>query len=128
MQGKPTPEHQACAIMDQCQFINQFTATYTHRLYCEGESLRLFIQSLFPIGCLVGMFLLPFVSDCLGRKPALIIGLGLGQTGAGVLLLGLHLHIISLVIAGQLLSGIFASGCSILTYVVTEETCTDSQR
>ena len=117
--GKPTVEHEACQKIEQCTITNQFTATYTHKLICEQESSRLQIQSVFAMGCLIGLFCLPMMSDWKGRKFSLTLGLLLDIFGTGVLLMGLKTNNYYLMVLGHLAIGIFAAGCSILTYVVS---------
>ena len=75
--GVETSEAVACKKISQCEITNKFTATYSHKLYCGGQDERVMIQSSFPAGCLVGMFILPWISDKYGRRFAMLLGQGI---------------------------------------------------
>lgn len=117
--GVPTPESKACRHPSRCSVTNKFTATYSHGLYCERAESRVLIQSLFPIGCLLGMFLLPFLADKFGRRPSFLLGLGIEILGVCALLGGLLGGNLLGVYIGQVLIGFFAAGCSIITFVIS---------
>ena len=46
-----------------------------YNLTCEGQNIKGYIGSCFSIGCFVGSFILPVLSDQVGRKPMFILGL-----------------------------------------------------
>ena len=74
------------------------------------------------------MFLLPWISDKYGRRFAFLLGLFLELCGIITLLLGLFQNSLIEMYAGQFLLGIFASGCSVLSYVISSEITTGKLR
>ena len=126
--GKPAVEHEACPHLKECIFTNDFTATYAEGLYCEHEEARLLIQSVFPFGCFIGLLFLPLLGEWAGRRPALLTGIILEIVGILILLAGLNHHDNILIALGHFVIGIFAAGCSVVTYVVSSDICTDAGR
>jgi MFS family permease len=67
-------------------------------LYCEQESNRNFIQSIFTIGAFIGLILINMISDTKGRKISL--GVSLLSINIGVLSNYLNLFFIAILIGG----------------------------
>lgn len=65
------------------------------------------------------MFGLPALSDAKGRKFSILTAFYLQIIGISVMVLGIYQDIPFLMIFGQLLTGIYASGMVILSYVIT---------
>lgn len=61
-------ENYACMNLDTCQYENSFTATFAAGLYCSNRYMRMMIQSVFAIGCVIGMLVMPIICDIQGRK------------------------------------------------------------
>jgi MFS family permease len=74
------------------------------------------------------MFGLPALSDAKGRKFSILVAFVLQIVGISLMILGIYQDISVLMIFGQLLTGIYASGILILTYIVTGEFCSNSTR
>ena len=51
------------------------------KLYCENEWARDLIQSIFGIGCIIGLFVMNLVSDTKSRKLAVMLCLSITFIG-----------------------------------------------
>lgn len=76
------------------------------------------MQSIYAIGALIGMFGVPALADIVGRKLSFLIAYALQILGVGFLIAGVYANITGLMLVGQLLTGIFAAGLVVLTYIL----------
>lgn len=60
---------------------NEFTLTADMGLYCDMESARVLIQSIFPIGSFIGLIVVNLLSDTRGRKFAFQLTLSICLVG-----------------------------------------------
>ena len=59
------------------------------------------------------------LSNIIGKKKSLIVGLILGIIGTISLIIGIEAKITVLMLFGQILCGLFSAGAAILTYIMT---------
>lgn len=52
---------------------SDYTITAALELYCDRQSMRNLIQSVYALGAIFGLLLVNYISDTRGRKIALII-------------------------------------------------------
>jgi MFS family permease len=88
-------ESVACGIIDQCidskhhdSSDSQFTIVGELKLYCDKQVDRGVIQAIFSAGSVVGMLVVNYISDKMGRRIALIIVQIAGIIGFG----GINFH------------------------------------
>lgn len=126
--GVEATEIEACRDIGQCDVTNNFTATYYVGLYCQKMNIRSALQSIYAIGALIGMFGVPALADVMGRKFSFMSAFVLQLIGISMLIAGVYENIVWLMLFGQLLTGIFAAGVVVLTYLIVGELCSDKTR
>ena len=87
--GKPTPEQEACSILNQCQITNNYTAIIQTGLYCENEDFRSVIKSIFTFGVIAGMLTIVPFGDFVGKRITMIVSIGLHVLGTFMTILGI---------------------------------------
>jgi MFS family permease len=83
---------------------------------------------MFAFGALAGMYALPFLADLLGRRPTINIAFVIQVFGIGMLIVGIYRDAFILMTVGHFLTGLFASGLTIISFVYTSEVCGDKMR
>jgi MFS family permease len=83
---------------------------------------------MFAFGALVGMYGLTAVADVLGRRAAINISLLIQFIAGCALISGIYINIIFLMMFGHFLSGVFASGLTIISFVYSGEICGNKMR
>jgi MFS family permease len=111
-----------------CKVINNFTATYYDKLFCERKIDRTNIQAMFAFGGLVGMFGLPALADVMGRRLAINASLVVQFASSGLLIGGIYMDVLMMMMVGHFLAGVYAGGLLIITFVYTGEVCNDRMR
>lgn len=67
-EGVKSTEAYSCSNLDKCEYRNNFTGTFFAGLYCENRNARMTLQTIFAAGCILGVFLMPMISDLKGKK------------------------------------------------------------
>ena len=67
-----------------------FSLTAQMKLFCEFKSARIAIQSIFPIGSIIGLILINLLSDTKGRKVAIQVTFLISIVGILCKLIGLY--------------------------------------
>jgi hypothetical protein len=89
--GVKSTEAYSCANLDKCEYKNNFTGTFRAGLYCENRDARMTLQTLVGLGCILGVFTMPLISDSRGKRIALGLSLLAILIGALLILLGIQL-------------------------------------
>ena len=126
--GVSSTEEEACEHFDECQVTNDFTAAYKNDLFCDKELIRSTIQSVFGLGYIIGKICFPLVADIIGRRKSILIAILFGIIAMSSLLLGIEYGSETLMMAGQLIAGIFGSGIATLAFIYVCDFCTDRIR
>lgn len=66
-EGTKATEAKYCENPGLCEYVNDFTGTYHADLYCENRDVRMSLQSVYAMGCIIGLFIMPVVSDTKGK-------------------------------------------------------------
>jgi MFS family permease len=74
---------------------------------------------MFAFGALIGMLGLPALADIFGRRFAFISSFIIQIIAIFSIIIGIYNNITILMMFGQFMTGIFASGLMIITYVYT---------
>lgn len=117
--GQAVTEREACSMLDQCVILNDYTAAFYCKLYCDDEFERSMIQSGLFLGAIAGMLTLVPASDLKGRRFAFIIAYSLEIAGVGFILLGIYVNVWQLMCLGQFLIGMYMATTTVLSYVIT---------
>lgn len=126
--GIDTTEPNACLDLRKCSITNDFTAVFRNELYCEKQNIRSTIQSIFALGLVIGMIVMPILGDIFGRRIVLLLVFATGITAMSTLLIAIQNNLDWLMIVGSTLTGIFGSGMTIMGFILTCDFCTEKLR
>lgn len=121
-------ESYACKHQELCVYENSFTATYDAGLYCEHRNMRMTIQSIYGIGCIVGMLTVPIFADLKGKKMAVNIALLCMLGGGFFILIGILSKGYILIAIGVFISGLGVSAMAPISYSLNSDFFSDSLR
>lgn len=86
------------------------------------------IQSIYSVGCFIGLIGMSMLSDMKGRKFTFLLSASVGVLGCLSIMLGGTLKNYKLLMIGQVLQGISGSSFPIITYTFTGEVCSSKLR
>ena len=81
--------------------------------------MRSFIQSVYPIGCLIGVLCFSVLSDIKGRRFSFLMACFAGAMGTYLLYYGILTHDVRYMVLGQLGKGMYSSACATMSYIMT---------
>jgi MFS family permease len=114
--GSQATESYACLNLDTCTFGNPSTGTYSADLYCQHRDARMVIQSIFAIGCILGMLTIPLLGDLKGKKFGTAASIASMLTGNLLLLAGIAVKCYEAIGMGMFLSAYGSSSMAATSY------------
>lgn len=108
--------------------MNDFTGTHFAGLYCEDRDVRMALQSVFAVGSIIGLLVLPALSDSRGKKFAANICLVCMIVGNMSVFLGIFFRIHFMIAMGQLLSAMGSISIAAISYSINSDFFSDDLR
>jgi MFS family permease len=107
--------------MDRCSYDNNFTGTYYADLYCEHRDARMVIQSIFAIGCILGMLTVPLLGDLKGKKFGINVCLSCMLIASVLLFFGIYAFNYIAIGFGMFLSAYGSSSMAATSYSISSD-------
>lgn len=126
--GVKSTEAYACSNIDKCVYQNDYTGTYYADLYCQNRDIRMTVQTLLALGCVVGVFIMPVVADLKGKKMASHLSLLQILVGYIFVFLGIYLKNYTFIGLGQFTSAFGSISISVISYSLNSDFFSDNLR
>jgi MFS family permease len=93
------------------------------KLYCNKQNIRSLLQSLFAVGCAIGMASMPIIGDIIGRRKTILLALLLNVLSTSLLLIGINYNVEFIMMIGIVLAGASSQGISSIGFISTCDFC-----